>query len=142
VIPAGDERTSDGGEAAVRQPAREQLMSVRRVDRTDALILAVDGAVDGLTAPRLCRAIDVAFDELDGRPLVVDLTEVTFFGSAGLRTMAESADHAAIRPGFEPLRVVVDHNRPVLRPMEIVGLDAVLTLFYTVAEAIEGQAAG
>jgi hypothetical protein len=38
---------SDGGEATVRQPAREPLMSVRRADRTDALILHVDGAVDG-----------------------------------------------------------------------------------------------
>lgn len=141
MIPAGDERTSDGGEAAVQQPAREQLMSVRRVDRTDALILHVDGAIDGLTAPRLRRVIDVAFDELDGRPLVVDLTAVTFFGSAGLRTMSESADEAATRPGFEPLRVVVDHNRPVIRPLEIVGLDAVLTLFYDVADAIEGKVA-
>ena len=140
MVPAGDERTSDGGEAAVRQPAREQLMGVRRIDRTDALILHVDGAVDGLTGPRLRRAIDLAFDELEGRPLVVDLTDVTFFGSAGLRTMSESADQAATRPGFEPLRVVVDHNRPVVRPMEIVGLDAVLTLFSTVADAIEGQA--
>ena len=132
---------SDGGEATVRQPAREQLMSVRRVERTDAFILHVDGAVDGLTAPRLRRAIDIAFDELDGRPLVVDLAEVTFFGSAGLRTMSESADQAATRSGFEPLRVVVDHNRPVVRPMEIVGLDAVLTLFFDVADAIAGRAA-
>ena len=112
----------------------------RRVGRTDA-ILEVDGAVDGLTAPRLCRAIDVAFDRLDGRPLVVDLTEVTFFGSAGLRTMAESADHAAIRRVRaaarrrrpQPPRAPADGDR---RPRRR------LTLFYTVADAIEGPAAG
>ena len=116
-------------------------MSVRRVGRTDADPRGRRrrGRADGAAAVPGDRR---RLRQLDGRPLVVDLTEVTFFGSAGLRTMAESADHAAIRPGFEPLRVVVDHNRPVLRPMEIVGLDAVLTLFYTVADAIEGPAAG
>jgi anti-anti-sigma regulatory factor len=37
----------------------------------------LSGEVDGLTAPRLRMAMAEAFDRLSGRPLVVDLTEVT-----------------------------------------------------------------
>jgi anti-sigma B factor antagonist len=136
VIPAGDERTPDGGEAVVNHPAREQLMTWRREDRADAVIIAVEGAVDGLTAPRLRALIDSGFDRLDDRPLIVDLTAVKFFGSAGLRTLSESAEQAARETGFQPLRVVVDHNRPVVRPIEITGLDAVLALYYDIPGAL------
>jgi anti-sigma B factor antagonist len=136
VIPAGDERTSDGGEAVVKYPAREQLMSWRREDRADAVIITVEGSVDGLTAPRLRAAIAAAFDRLGDRPLIVDLTAVRFFGSAGLRTLSESAEQAAGEPGFQPLRIVVDHNRPVVRPLEITGLNTILALYYDVAGAI------
>jgi anti-sigma B factor antagonist len=139
VKPAGDELLPGGGEtAAAGHPPHEQLITIRRAERTDAVIVQVDGAVDGLTAPRLRAGLATAFARLDGRVLVVDLTEVTFFGSAGLRALADAADEAAARPGFEVLRVVVDHNRPVLRPIELTGYDAVLALFYDLEEAIAG----
>src|SRR5690242_8197049 len=111
-------------------------MTWRREDRADAVIISVEGAVDGLTAPRLRAVIDSGFDRLDDRPLIVDLTTVQFFGSAGLRTLSESAEQAAREPGFQPLRVVVDHNRPVVRPIEITGLDTVLALYYDLAGAL------
>jgi anti-sigma B factor antagonist len=37
----------------------------------------------------------------------------------------------------EPLRIVVDHNRPVIRPIEVTGLDEVLALFDTVEDALD-----
>lgn len=119
-------------------PPREQLITVTRQDRSDAIVVRVEGAVDGLTAPRLRDTITGAFDHLDGRPLVVDLSVVEFFGSAGLRTLAESADEAEQHPQFQPLRVVVDHNRPVIRPIELVGYDAILALYYDVESAASG----
>jgi len=111
-------------------------MTVRTVERSDALILHVEGDVDGLTAPRLTAAVTEAFDRLDGRLLVVDLAEVSFFGSTGLRTLRESAAEAVRHRGLGQLRVVVDQNRPVIRPIEIVGLDQVLALFHSVADAV------
>ena len=36
----------------------------------------------------------------------------------------------------EPLLVVVDSNRPVIRPIEITGLDKVLRLYHSVEEAL------
>lgn len=115
-------------------------MDVRSTHRDDAVILVVDGAVDGLTAPRLRAAIDDAFDRLDGRLLVLDLTAVRFLGSPGLRALFDSAAQAVHHRGHAPLRVVVDHNRPVVRPIEIVGLDNVLALYHDVAGALSGAA--
>ncbi|MFL6268176.1 MAG: anti-sigma factor antagonist [Actinomycetes bacterium] len=137
--PAGDERTSDGGEIAAERPPLEQLMNVRSVDRDATVLLVVDGAVDGLTAPRLRTAVVEAFDRLAGRALVLDLTGVTFLGSPGLRTLFDSAAEASQHDGYQPLRVVVDHSRPVVRPIEIVGLDSVLALYHEVDEALTGE---
>jgi anti-sigma B factor antagonist len=113
-------------------------MNVRSVDRDETVLLVVDGAVDGLTAPRLRAAISDAFDRLDGRVLVLDLSEVTFLGSPGLRALFDSATEAVQHRGYRPLRVVVDHTRPVIRPIEIVGLDNVLALYHDVDEALRG----
>jgi anti-sigma B factor antagonist len=108
------------------RPAREQLLTVTADDRDAVVVLtvddAVDRAVDALTVPRLRDALRSPFDRLDGRVLVVDLTAVRFLGSPGLRALAEGATEAARHRGAEPLRVVADHNRPVIGPLEIVGL--------------------
>jgi anti-sigma B factor antagonist len=136
VKPVGDERTPDGNEQTPERPSREQLMNLRTVDQADAVILLVSGAIDGLTAPRLRAAIAEAFDRLDGRPLVIDLSEVTHLGSAGLRALFDSAREAVKHRGYQPLRVVVDDTHPVIRPIEIVGLDNVLALYNSVADAL------
>jgi anti-sigma B factor antagonist len=106
----------------------EQMMTVRADDRADAVVLAVDGEIDAMTAPRLRASVAEALRRLDGRPLVVDLTGVTFLGSPGLQVLLDCAG--------ETLRVVVDHNRPVTRPIELTGLDAVLPLFSSVPDAL------
>jgi anti-sigma B factor antagonist len=90
--------------------------------------------------PRLRDALRSPFDRLDGRVLVVDLTAVRFLGSPGLRALAEGATEAARHRGVEPLRVVVDHNRPVIGPLEIVGLDGVLAPYHDVGAALGDDA--
>ncbi|HEY0803858.1 MAG TPA: anti-sigma factor antagonist [Pseudonocardiaceae bacterium] len=134
--PAGDERTPDGAAQAETGPPREQLMSTSTDERADAVVLLVEGEIDGLTAPRLRAAIDAAFERLNGRVLVLDLTQVEFLGSAGLRALLDSAAEAMRLDGYQPLRVVVDENRPVVRPIEIVGLDNVLALYDSVSDAL------
>jgi anti-sigma B factor antagonist len=134
VKPASDELTPDGVDD--RRPDREQLMTVRTETHADVLILTVEGDIDGLTAPRLSLAIAEAFRVLAGRTLVLDLTRVRFLGSVGLRTLRDSAHEAARHDGYQTLRVVVDQARPVIRPIEIVGLDQILALYHTVEDAI------
>ena len=64
------------------------------------------------------------------------MTRVSFLGSQGLQVLLDGAREAIHHRGFETLRIVVDHARPVIRPIELTGLDAVLTTFHTVAEAL------
>jgi anti-sigma B factor antagonist len=136
VKPASDERTPDGGEHLAAHPHREQLLAIKSESRDDAVILTVEGDIDGLTSPRLMRAITEVFRDLDGRLLVLDLAEVQFLGSSGLRTLRESAAEATRHHGLHQLRVVVDQARPVIRPIEIAGFDAFLTLYHTVEDAL------
>ena len=103
------------------------------VDRpTPGVVVAtVSGEVDMLTAPSLR---DVVTSELaDCAVLVIDLSGVAFLGSAGLAVLVE-ASHEAQRRQVE-LRVVAT-GRSVRRPLEITGLDEVLTTFPTRDDAV------
>ena len=64
-----------------------------------------DGDVDMLTVGRLRTMVDAALKDAAERPVVVNLTAVTFLGSHGLAALAEAASKAERR--HEPLRVVV-----------------------------------
>lgn len=134
----GQEPAADGP-AATRVPAREQLMTVTVDERDEAVVLTVRGEVDGLTAPRLHDAVCGVFDHLDGRVLVVDLTEVRFFGSPGLHVLTVSAREAVEQRGHRPLRIVVDDTRPVVRPIQHSGLEALLALYHDVPSALRDR---
>ncbi|MGH3549565.1 MAG: STAS domain-containing protein [Pseudonocardiaceae bacterium] len=123
-------------------PAAEQLLrtAAGRVVHPsgEALVVTVAGEVDVLTVGRLRAAVAAGFDELpDGATLVIDLTAVTFLGSAGLRALVDTT--RAGRRRCEPLHIVVDHARPVIRPIELAGLDDLLALFHTVDQAVHSS---
>lgn len=137
---------SDGTEAELGSslgPPEEQLAQigtsdVRRGGR-EAIVVTVAGEIDIHTVDRLRSAVAeglgrVADGQDGGPPLVIDLTDVTFLGSRGLTALVEASKAAERRR--EPLRVVVDHTRPVIRPIELSGLDDVLALYRTVEEAL------
>lgn len=134
--PAGDERTPDGTAQFAGRPDREQLMTTAITDRVDAIIIRVGGEIDGLTAPRLATVIASAFNRLAGRLLVVDLSTIEFLGSTGLLALQDGAAEAARNDVPHQLRIVVNRNRPALRPIEIAGLDLLLELFHTVEDAV------
>ncbi len=119
-------------------PPSEELMALETYRRGRAVVIAVSGEVDVLTAPELRRALDDALRTVSTEPgaVVVDLEHVSFLASRGLSTLVDAHREAAA--GI-PLRVVVDHARPVIRPIQLSGLDAVLTLFDTVDDALVGR---
>lgn len=105
-------------------------------DQVEALVVTVTGEIDMLTVERLRSAVAAGFDQLrDDEFLIVDLTGVTFLGSPGLQALVDATQAAQRRR--EPLRLVVDENRPVVRPIQVTGLDSVLALFDTVEEALQ-----
>lgn len=83
----GGQDPAADGPATTRVPARARLLTVTVDERDEAVVLSVTGEVDGLTAPRLHDAVCGAYDHLDGRVLVVDLTAVRLFGSPGLHVL-------------------------------------------------------
>lgn len=70
----------------------------------------VDGDVDLATAGLLSAAADRA---LDGLPLrvIVDLSQVTFFGAAGLTALLHLREHA----GHAAIDLVLSHPSPAVR---------------------------
>jgi anti-sigma B factor antagonist len=117
-------------------PPAELLMTTSREDRDGCVVLAVRGEVDLSTGSRLAETGDEALRDAAGRPVVLDLLGVEFLSSSGLGVLVSLNDHA--RMAQTPLRVVVDHTRPVMRPIRTMGLDDVLVMYGTVAEAVAG----
>jgi anti-anti-sigma factor len=101
-----------------------------------AVVLHLAGELDMVTAPGFAEHVQqhVASGDQHGPSLVLDLSGVTFLGSAGLAVLAEARNLAVARA--VQVRVVAA-SRNVLRPMEVTGLDKVLTVVPDVATAIE-----
>lgn len=98
-------------------------------------VVAVTGEIDGETAADLRTAVTTAIDDTSGDACVLDLTRVDFLDSAGLAALLAANTHGEGRR--KPLRIVVDSNSPVIRPIEVTGLDVVLRLYHTVGEALD-----
>jgi anti-anti-sigma factor len=95
-------------------------------------IVALTGEIDMMSsAPVTSRIAEL----LDRKPpaLVIDLREVLFFGSEGIRTLVETqnqADELGVKFG------VVSDSRVVLRPLEMTAVDQLLLLFNDVDDAV------
>lgn len=100
-------------------------------------IVAITGEIDMMSsAPVTSRLAEL----LDRKPpaLVVDLREVRFFGSEGIRTLVETqhqADELGVRFG------VVSDTRVVLRPLEMTAVDQLLLVFDDVEDAVTALSA-
>ena len=95
------------------------------------MVLVVSGEIDMLSAPQLADAIHTA---LAARPpaLIVDLTKVDFLASAGLTVLVTA--HADATP---PTRFAVVANSPATsRPIKLMGLDSVLSVYDTLDSAL------
>jgi anti-sigma B factor antagonist len=114
-------------------PFGEQMYTVARRDR-ECVVLVVRGEVDIATVGRLRDAVDEALAAPEDIPVVVDLTQVDFFASAGIGILLAVTRAAGDRG--RPLRIVVDENRAVLRPLQVAGVDRILELYASLDEAV------
>src|SRR4051794_37181694 len=112
-----------------------------QVDATTHVV-AVRGEIDIFTAPEFKQRIGAAIDA--GRDLVVvDLADTTFIDSSSLGVLIPAHRRLSSRDG----RLVVACDAPaVLNTFKITGLDSVLELVPTRADALAsgpgGQATG
>lgn len=118
-------RTSVGFEPA--------QLTLSRSSVGNAVVIRVSGEIDLNTVERFQQSLET---EPVSSALVVDLSAVTFFGSAGLGALVKATACAGRHRRL--LRLVVDNNRAVLRPLQVTGLDQLLILYYTVEDAVRG----
>lgn len=90
--------------------------------------------IDLLTAPSLREKLTEAIDATP-RHLVMDLSEVQFLASIGLRLLIDLG--AAQQATGHQLLLVVGKNRAVTRPLRITGLDQYFDLHVELTTAIK-----
>ena len=135
----------DPGRTAEQPRRRDAVMTTEvanglRVIRStiaDAVVVRAFGEVDMLTAPSLAEALRAGcVATTPPGPLVIDLTGIQFFAAAGLTVLV--AAQLLCRERQVTLRVVANH-RSVLLPLRVTGVDALLDVTPTLAQATRPQ---
>ena len=110
----------------------DAVLEVRQEQRADGLIVAARGEIDLRSSPGLRAAL---LDPAAQAPLVVlDLREVTFMDSSGLRVIAEY--HKRLQEREERFAVAVGGASAVQRILELSGLVKVLDVVDDPAERL------
>jgi anti-anti-sigma factor len=117
-------QTSEPGQRSVAF-AVEHLQGV--------LVMRIGGELDLLTVPDLRVRVVAATEQAIG-PVVIDLTDVGFLSSAGLQLLISV--HSDLAAENRMLGVVTGDNRPVVRPMQVTGLDQLLALHPDLSAAL------
>ncbi len=99
--------------------------------REGVAVVSVGGEIDLSTAPAFEAVIAEALEE-DPPVLVIELSEVTFMASVGLRILAATQEEVG---KSIQLAVVADHAA-ASRPMQLTGLDNVISMYPTLDEAL------
>jgi anti-anti-sigma factor len=107
-------------------------ITIRARDVDRVAVVEVAGDIDMSNADQV-RGLLTASVDRQPAGLVVDLTGIDFFSSAGINALVFSAARARAQA---VTMVVVAGQRAVLRPLEITGVDEVLTLHPTVELAM------
>jgi anti-sigma B factor antagonist len=124
-----------------RGPGDQESLSAQFFDidvtrQPDQPVIAhVIGSIDLLTAPalRLCVEDNV----IDDHGMVLDLSEVDFLAASGLTVLTDTEERAS----REHLAwALVVNTRPVLRPLDLLGLRGQLPTFSSVRTAVAAVA--
>lgn len=101
------------------------------VRHLDYRVLALAGEIDMHTAPSLRDQLFALIEE-DRRPLVVDLTDISFCDSAGVNTAAAARKHAT---GHGVVLAVVGLRGRVDKIFRMTGMDRLIPTYATLPEA-------
>ena len=95
-------------------------------------MVRIGGEIDLSTAPAFEKAITEA---LEHQPavLAIELSEVTFMASVGLRVLAATNE----KVGDSTRLAVVANNPAASRPIELTGLDDVVAMYPTLDAALQ-----
>jgi anti-anti-sigma factor len=113
-------------------------LEIKQDVRDSAVVVVVGGDIDSVSVEALDTHLDAALKVACGLParlVVVDLGQVTYFGSAGLNAIvgcyqAGESDGVAVR--------VVASTAEVIRPLQVTRLDEMISPYPTVPDALAG----
>ena len=107
--------------------------SIRLERSRDVLVAHVAGEVDISNAPAYERRILEAAPPEDVAGVVLDLSDISFLDSAGVRLLF--ALHATLTEQGRPMALVVPVGSPIERVLEIVDVKRVVWVARTIDEA-------
>jgi anti-sigma B factor antagonist len=95
------------------------------------VVLEVSGTVDLVTAPQLSESILTAMSN-EPEAVIVDLTDVLFLASAGMTVLIAAHEQVMASARF----AVVAEGPATGRPMKLVGVDQLVTIYPTLESAL------
>lgn len=110
-----------------------QSFGVVEEDRDGTIVVAVSGEVDVATAPDLREHLASIAESGDGRPVVVDLSGVTFIDSTGLGVLISTRKRC--EDDARPLAIVIVEPR-ILKVFEITGLTELFAIYASLDAAM------
>jgi anti-anti-sigma factor len=116
------------------------LLEVKQDVRDAAVVVSAGGDIDSSTVDTLTSHLDAALEAASEHPtklLVLELGDVTYFGSAGLNAVLGCYERG--RSDGVAVRLVAS-NAEVIMPIEVTRLDNVLRPYQTVSDALDGTA--
>ena len=107
-------------------------MNITEREQNGVTIFVLEGRVDSEGAVDLDLALQTAVSENKAR-LILEMAEVRYINSAGLRTLADILTQAKESGGDLKL---VELNPKVLRVLQIIGFDKFFSIYPSVDEAL------
>jgi anti-anti-sigma factor len=114
------------------------LLEVKQDVRDVAVVVSAGGDIDSGTVDTLVSHLDAALEAASDHPtrmLVLELGDVTYFGSAGLNAVLGCYERG--RSDGVSVRLVAS-NAEVIMPIEVTKLDNVLRPYPSVTDALGG----
>lgn len=115
------------------------LLEVKQDVRDAAVVVSAEGEIDSGTVEQLVTHLDAALETASDHPtrlLVLELGDVTYFGSAGLNAVLGCYERG--RSDGISVRLVAS-NAEVIMPIEVTKLDNVLKPYQTVTDALSAS---
>jgi anti-sigma B factor antagonist len=107
------------------------VLTVRDIERDGVVVVSLVGELDMATAEDAAIALRAA--TTDATAVVLDLTELLFFASAGLNILLQLRQE--LQDNGVDVRLATD-QQAVLRPMELMGVADQFTVHPSVADAL------
>jgi len=99
--------------------------------RAGVAVVSIGGEIDLSTAPAFEAAINGALDD-DPPVLVIELSDVSFMASVGLRVLVAAHDKVSKSAQL----AIVANNPATSRPIQLTGLDKIMSLYPTLDDAL------